>query len=218
MKKYNKALASYSDDIAGHAKGAEKIKVRACFDSVPRQLAKENKKFKYSEVEHKATARKYRDSVQWLMDANMAYICCNTTTPMLPLRAYEKENEFKLYIADTGLLLSMFGFETKKALLNGNLKGFAKGGIYENFVAETLIKSGYALHYYKPNDSMELEFIIEKNGEVQPIEVKAGNTATKSLDGFIEDFHPTEAYKLISGNVGTADKKFTLPHFLAMFI
>ena len=214
----DKILTSYSDDIAGHAKGAEKVKVRACFDSIPRQLAKENKKFKYSEVEHKATARKYRDSVQWLMDANMAYLCCNTTTPMLPLRAYEKENEFKLYIADTGLLLAMFGFETKKALLNGNLRGFAKGGIYENFVAETLVKSGYSLHYYKPDDSMELEFIIEKAGEVMPIEVKAGNTATKSLDGFIRDFNPAEAYKLIFGNVGAADKKLTLPHFLAMFI
>ena len=131
----DKILASYADDISQHAKGAEKIKVRSCYDSIPRQLAKENKKFKYSGVEHKATARKYGDSVQWLRDANMAYMCYNTTTPMLPLKAYEKENEFKLYIADTGLLLAMFGFATKQALLNGNLKGFAKVGIYENFVS-----------------------------------------------------------------------------------
>lgn len=214
----DKILESYADDIAGHAKGAEKVKVRACYDSIPRQLAKDNKKFKYSEVEHKATARKYKDSVQWLRDANMAYICYNTTTALLPLKAYEKDNEFKLYIADTGLLLSMFGFETKKALLNGNLKGFAKGGIYENFVAETLVKNGYTLHYYKPDDSMELEFIIEKDGEVMPIEVKAGNTATKSLDAFIREYSPTVAFKLICGNVGLADSKLTLPHFLAMFI
>ena len=156
----DKILASYADDISQHAKGAEKVKVRSCYDSIPQQLAKENKKFKYSEVEHKATARKYGDSVQWLRDANMAYMCYNTTTPMLPLKAYEKENEFKLYIADTGLLLAMFGFATKQALLNGNLKGFAKVGIYENFVAQTLVKNGYTLHYYKPNDSSELEFII----------------------------------------------------------
>ncbi len=214
----DKILESYADDIAGHTKGAEKVKVRACYDSIPRQLAKDNKKFKYSEVEHKATARKYKDSVQWLRDANMAYICYNTTTALLPLKAYEKDNEFKLYIADTGLLLSMFGFETKKALLNGNLKGFAKGGIYENFVAETLVKNGYTLHYYKPDDSMELEFIIEKDGEVMPIEVKAGNTATKSLDAFIREFAPTVAFKLICGNVGLVDSKLTLPHFLAMFL
>ena len=214
----NKILASYADDISQHAKGAEKVKVRSCYDSIPRQLAKENKKFKYSEIEKKATTRKYGDSVQWLHDANMAYICCNTTTPILPLKAYEKENEFKLYINDTGLLLALFGFATKQALLNGNLKGFAKGGIYENFVAETLIKNGYAIHYYKPDDNTALEFIIERNGEVVPIEVKAGNAPTKSLNRFIDEFSPSVAFKLISGNIGESNGKISLPHYLTMFI
>ncbi|MBR6669796.1 MAG: ATP-binding protein [Ruminococcus sp.] len=214
----DKILSSYADDISQHAKGAEKVKVRKCYDSIPRQLARENRKFKYSEVESKATARKFGDSVQWLHDANMAYICCNSNMPMLPLKAYEKENEFKLYINDTGLLMAMFGFATKQALLNGKLKGPAKGGIYENFAAETLIKSGYSLHYYKPDDNSELEFVIEKDGEVVPIEVKAGNTATKSLNKFIEEFEPSVAYKLISGNIGLNETKLSLPHYLAMFI
>lgn len=214
----DKILTSYADDISQHAKGAEKVKVRKCYDSIPRQLARENKKFKYSEVEKKATARKFGDSVQWLHDANMAYICCNTSNPMLPLKAYEKENEFKLYINDTGLLMAMFGFATKQALLNGKLVGPAKGGIYENFAAETLIKNGYTLHYYKPDDNSELEFVIEKDGEVVPIEVKAGNTATKSLNRFIEEYSPSIAYKLISGNIGQSEAKLTLPHYLAMFI
>lgn len=214
----DKILSSYADDISQHAKGAEKVKVRKCYDSIPRQLARENRKFKYSEVESKATARKFGDSVQWLHDANMAYICCNSSMPMLPLKAYEKENEFKLYINDTGLLMAMFGFATKQALLNGKLKGPAKGGIYENFAAETLIKNGYSLHYYKPDDNSELEFVIEKDGEVVPIEVKAGNTATKSLNKFIEEFEPSVAYKLISGNIGLNETKLSLPHYLAMFI
>ena len=214
----DKILSSYADDISQHAKGAEKVKVRKCYDSIPRQLARENRKFKYSEVESKATARKFGDSVQWLHDANMAYICCNSSMPMLPLKAYEKENEFKLYINDTGLLMAMFGFATKQALLNGKLKGPAKGGIYENFAAETLSKSGYSLHYYKHDDNSELEFVIEKDGEVVPIEVKAGNTATKSLNKFIEDFEPSVAYKLISGNIGMNETKLSLPHYLAMFI
>lgn len=214
----DKILSSYADDISQHAKGAERVKVRQCYDSIPRQLAKENRKFKYSEVEKKATSRKFGDSVQWLRDANMAYICYNTATPTLPLNAYEKDNEFKLYMADTGLLMALFGFATKQALLNGTLKGFAKGGIYENFVAETLVKNGYTLHYYKYGDSSELEFVIEKDGEVVPIEVKAGNTATKSLDAFIKEFSPSVAFKLIGGNVGISDIKVTLPHFLAMFI
>lgn len=214
----DKILASYADDISQHAKGAEKVKVRKCYDSIPRQLARENKKFKYSEVESKATARKFGDSIQWLHDANMAYICCNTSMPVLPLKAYEKENEFKLYINDTGLLMALYGFAAKQALLNGKLKGAAKGGIYENFVAETLVKSGYTLHYYKPDDNSELEFVIEKDGEVVPVEVKAGNTATKSLNQFIETFEPEAAYKIIGGNTGQTDNKITIPHFLTMFI
>ena len=214
----DKILASYADDISQHAKGAEKVKVRKCYDSIPRQLARENKKFKYSEVESKATARKFGDSIQWLHDANMAYICCNTSTPVIPLKAYEKENEFKLYINDTGLLMALYGFAAKQALLNGKLKGAAKGGIYENFVAETLVKSGYTLHYYKPDDNSELEFVIEKDGEVVPVEVKAGNTATKSLNQFIETFEPEAAYKIIGGNTGQTDNKITIPHFLTMFI
>lgn len=213
-----KILISYADDISQHAKGAEKVKVRKCYDSIPRQLARENRKFKYSEVENKATSRKFGDSVQWLHDASMAYICCNTSMPVLPLNAYEKDNEFKLYINDTGLLMALFGFATKQALLNGKLKGPAKGGIYENFAAETLIKNGYTLHYYKPDDNSELEFVIEKDGEVVPIEVKSGNTATKSLNSFIETFEPSAAYKLISGNIGQNKEKITLPHYLTMFI
>jgi len=214
----DKILTSYADDISQHAKGAEKVKVRKCYDSIPRQLARENKKFKYSEVEKKSTSRKYGDSVQWLHDANMAYVCRNLALPELPLKTYEKESEFKLYINDTGLLLALYGFATKQALLNGKLKGDAKGGIYENFVAETLIKNGYTLHYFKPDDSHELEFVIERNGEVIPIEVKAGNEATASLNSFIEEYKPSVAFKLISGNVGESGVKFTLPHYLAMFI
>lgn len=211
-------ISDYEDDIANHAKGVEKTKVRKCYDSIPNQLARENKKFKYSEVEKKSTAKKYGDSIQWLVDANMAFSCVNLRSPSLPLRYNEKENEFKIYINDTGLLMALFGYDTKIAVLNNSLKGFAKGGIYENFVAETLIKNGYMLHYFKPDDEMELEFVIEKNGEVVPVEVKAGNTATKSLNRFIERYDSSVGYKIMSGNIGIVDKKISVPHYMAMFL
>lgn len=214
----SRLIADYEDDIAQHAKGVEKTKVRKCYDSIPNQLARENKKFKYSEVEKKSTAKKYGSSIQWLVDANMAFSCKNLCTPILPLRYNEKENEFKLYINDTGLLMALFGYNTKLAILNHTLTGSAKGGIYENFVAESLIKKGYALHYFKPDDELELEFIIEKNGEVLPIEVKAGNNATKSLNQFIERYDPPVAYKIMEGNLGEKDKKLSLPHYMVMFL
>ena len=214
----DKVLASYADDISQHAKGSEKVKVRSCYDSIPRQLARENKKFKYSEIEKKATARKLGDSIQWLSDASMVNICLNTTTPQLPLKAYEKDNEFKVYMNDTGLLMALYGFTTKQALLNNKLKGAAKGGIYENLVAQMLIQRGYSLHYYKPDDNSELEFVIEKDMEIAPVEVKAGNTATVSLDRFIERFGSANAYKVAGSNVGINGVKLTIPHYMVMFL
>ena len=214
----DKVLASYADDISQHAKGSEKVKVRSCYDSIPRQLARENKKFKYSEIEKKAAARKFGDSIQWLSDASMVNICLNTTTPQLPLKAYEKDNEFKVYMNDTGLLMALYGFTTKQALLNNKLKGAAKGGIYENLVAQLLIQRGYSLHYYKPDDNSELEFVIEKDMEIAPVEVKAGNTATVSLDRFIERFGSANAYKVAGSNVGINGVKLTIPHYMVMFL
>lgn len=214
-----KILDAYDDDIALHAKGSEKVKVRACYDSLPRQLARENKKFKYSEVEKRATSRKYGDSITWLKDSNLVHVCYNVYEPYLPLVANSKNDEFKLYLNDSGLLLAKYGMQTKLAVLTKRIQGNAKGGIYENVISEMLIKSGYNLNYYKTqNSSMELEFVIEKDGEIVPVEVKAGNSSTASLNNFIEIFHPPVAYKLIDGNIGAADGKVTLPHYMAMFI
>ena len=214
-----KILAAYDDDIALHAKGAEKVKVRACYNSLPKQLARENKKFKYSEVEKKGTARKFGDSVTWLADANLAHLCYNVYEPYLPLSANGKENEFKVYVNDTGLLMARYGMQTKLAVLTGKIMGNAKGGIYENLISEMLVKRGYSLHYFKTVDStMEIEFLIERGGGVVPVEVKAGNTSTPSLNRFIEQFHPSEAYKLVDGNVGVTGGKITLPHYMAMFL
>ena len=214
----NRILENYRFDISKRAKGSEKIKVRKCYDSVPKQLAKENTKFQYSTVEKGQTSKKYGGSVQWLKDSNIVNACYNVHEPYLPLMANANENQYKLYINDTGLLCAMYGFETKKAILENTIKGNAKGGIYENIIAETLVKKGYSLYYYKPDESNELEFLIEKNGEVIPIEVKAGNTATKSLNNFIKTYRPSIAYKIVDGNLGINDKKLTMPHYMAMFI
>lgn len=213
-----KILENYRFDISKHAKGSEKIKVRKCYDAVPKQLAKEITKFQYSTVEKGQTSKKYGGSVQWLKDSNIVNPCYNIHEPYLPLMANAVEEQFKLYINDTGLLCAMYGFETKRALLENTLKGNAKGGIYENIIAETLVKNGYALYYYKPNDTSELEFLFEKNGEVIPIEVKAGNTASKSLNRFIEVYKPSVAYKVVDGNIGVSGTKLTIPHYMAMFL
>ena len=208
-----KILENYRFDISKHAKGAEKIKVRRCYEAIPRQLAKE-----ITTVEKGQTSKKYGGSIQWLKDSNIVNPCYNIHEPYLPLMANADENQFKLYINDTGLLCAMYGFETKKAVLENVIKGNAKGGIYENIIAEIMVKNGYELYYYRPDDSNELEFLIEKNGEVIPVEVKAGNTATKSLNRFIEKYKPTVAYKIVDGNVGVNENKLTIPHYMVMFL
>lgn len=214
-----KILADYQDDISKHAKGQEKIKVKQCYDSIPKQLAKEYKKFQYSVVEKGKTSKKYGGSIKWLCDSSLVNKCSNVNEAYIPLLAYEMDDQFKLYLNDTGLLLYLYGPETKLAILNNTLKGNAKGGIYENIISESLLKRGYKLYYYKTqNSSMEIEFVIEKNGEVIPIEVKAGNDSTPSLNSFINKYHPKVSYKFVNGNVGFLDGKKTLPHYMVMFI
>ena len=211
-------IENYRFDISKHAKGAEKTKVKACYEAIPRQLAKELKKFQYSTVEKGKTSKKYGGSIRWLVDSALVHACYNIHEAYIPLMANAKEEQFKLYINDTGLLCAMYGFETKRAVLNNTIKGTAKGGIYENIIAESLVKNGYKLYYYKPDDDHELEFLIEKDGKVVPIEVKAGNTATVSLNNFIKRYEPAVAYKLINGNVGIVESKKTIPHYMVMFL
>ncbi|MCR5625370.1 MAG: ATP-binding protein [Lachnospiraceae bacterium] len=211
-------ISLYHDDISKHAKGKKKQLVRKCYDAVPIQLAKELKKFQYSTVEKGQTRRKYGGSIQWLKDSSLVNVCYNVSQPLIPLMANAKEEQFKLYINDTGLLTCIYGFETKRAILNNTIKGNAKGGIYENIISECLVKRGYKLYYYKPDDNHELEFLLENDGEIVPLEVKAGNQSSVSLNNFINDFKPHVAYKLISNRNGTDGVKKILPHYFVLFI
>ena len=214
-----KIILSYYEDMIKYATQGDKPKVRRCYDSIPRQLAKDNKKFQYSVVEKKSTARKYEDSVEWLVDANVVYRCRNVSNPTFPLEAYASEDQYKIYFSDTGLLTAMYGFDIKAKILNNTIIGPAKGGIYENLVAEMFAKKGYKLYYYKTTDStQEIEFLLTLDGEIVPVEVKSGNSRCVSLNKFIERFQPAIAYKLIRGNIGVSDAKVTMPLYMAMFL
>lgn len=219
QKAQDKILFDYNDDIIKYAKNVEKPKIRKCYNSIPKQLAKENKKFQYSVVEKGSTSRKYADSVQWLVDANLVIPVYNVSNPILPLDAYSKEDYFKIYLNDIGLICAMYGFDIKAPILENSLSGSAKGGIYENLICDILTKRGYKLHFYKNDDNtQELEFLITQNSKIIPIEVKAGNSASVSLNNFIIKYKPPYAYKLITGNIGVSKTKITLPLYMAMFI
>lgn len=219
QKKQEKILATYDDDITNHAKTVEIPKIRRCYNSLPSQIARENKKFSFAQVEKNTGTKKYGNAVIWISDASFVNVCYRVSEPFIPLSGNEIIADYKLYINDTGLLLAMYGKDAKLNVLLNKMKGNAKGGIYENVIAELLLKNGHSLHYYRTDDNgHEVEFLIEKNGEVIPIEVKASNNSTISLNDYINKFSPNTSYKLINGNVGFVDRKITLPHYMIIFI
>lgn len=207
------------DDIARYAAKAEKPKVRACYLSLPAQLARENKKFKYSAVAGGGSARKFGSSVDWLRESALAIQCFNTTTPSMPLGVYHASDCFKMYVSDVGILTAMIGFEVKKAIVENTIKGFAKGGLYENAIIQQLVARGYDPCYYQKSSSVgEIDFLIERNGGVVPIEVKAGRSSSESFDQLLEQKDIEVGYKFIRGNIGRVGKKVTLPHYMTMFM
>ena len=219
FKVQQKIFKAYEDDIQHYATNTERPKIRACYYSIPRQLAKEYSKFQYKTVEKNGSAKKYGNALDWLVDAGLIKRVHNVSLPEMPLRAYEQPENFKVYVTDVGLATHQFGFETQSALLRKELKGHAKGGIYENLIFDILHKCGLALNYYKNGENtQEIEFVFERSGEVVPVEVKSRNGLTTSMNEFIKKYNPTLAIKLIDGNVGVDGNKVSLPQFMAMFL
>lgn len=219
FKVQQKIFKAYEDDIQHYATNTERPKICACYYSIPRQLAKEYSKFQYKTVEKNGSAKKYGNALDWLVDAGLIKRVHNVSLPEMPLKAYEQPENFKVYVTDVGLATHQFGFETQSALLRKELKGHAKGGIYENLIFDILHKRGLALNYYKNGENtQEIEFVFERSGEVVPVEVKSRNGLTTSMNEFIKRYSPTLAIKLIDGNVGVDGNKVSLPQFMAMFL
>ena len=211
-----KILRDYQDDIAKYAVNQDKIKARQCFLSIPRQLSKENHKFQYSVVEKKATARKFISSLDWLHNAGLIDFAYNVNSLWFPLKAYVKEEQFRVYLCDIGLLVAMYGYQMKAALLTGSLEGAAKGGLYESLVADMLAKRGEDLYYYKKEDStLEIEFMLERSCRLVPVEVKAKKGSTRSLNELLKLEQIDRGYKLTAQNTGVVGKKITLPLYMA---
>ena len=209
----------YLDDIARYASPTERVKARSCYLSLPRQLAKKNTRFSYATVEKGGRARKFDGSVDWLAGAEIVQKCRAVSSTNYPLAAYEDGSRFRLYANDTGLLLAMHDFSLKAAVVDNTLNGPMKGGLYENIVACTLASKGVPLRYWiSSNTKYEIEFLVDWQGAVVPVEVKAGRGSTASLNRMLERDDVPLGYKLIDGNVGRDGKKVTLPLWMAMFL
>ena len=216
----NAIIEGYKTDMLKYAPQPDKPRIRECFESIPKQLSRENKKFAYAQVRANGRGRDYQGSLQWIEDAGIIRKCYNLEIPELPLDGNAISEQFKVYMADTGLFISMLERETAHDILNGNLFGY-KGAIFENLIADIFGKMGRKLYYYRKDSGLEVDFVMRYDGECTLVEVKAssGNVkSTKTILAHPEKYHVSRAIKLGNYNIGTFDQVTTLPLYMAFLL
>lgn len=215
-------VADYKEDIRKYADGMDQTRITNVFNHIPVQLAKDNKKFQITKVASNARFRDYRGCIEWLKDAGIINICYYMQFPELPLKGNYDESKYKIYFADSGLLVAMLDDEAQENLrVNKNL-GVYKGALYENIVGEALVKAGYDLYYYKKdNSTLEQDFFVRNKENLIPVEVKATNGTARSLRTLIASNHYPDiqfGIKFISGNIGLSNNIYTFPYFCAFLL
>lgn len=212
-------LNGYKDDIVKYAINDDKAKIRECFDSIPRHLAKDYKKFRYSLVSKKGTAKKYYGCLEWLYDAGIINFCYNLALPEFPFEGNVRSDVFKVYMKDTGLLMAMLEDGVQTEIIDGNL-GIYKGAIYENIIADIFNKLDKKLYYFEYNSTLEIDFFIRYNKKATAIEVKsADNTKSKSLNSIITNWNVEQGIKLSSKNIAIInDKVINIPLYMSIFL
>jgi len=223
FKVQEEILEEYEKDITKYAKDEDKPKIRSVMRSIPVQLAKENKRFRYSDISPQGKGggvREYGDSIDWLHDAGIVNYCYNLQEPHAPLATNLKLDCFKLYFHDTGLLMSMMDRGVAIAVNIGDVKA-NKGSIVENITAEELSKNGVMLTYFERKGKLEVDFILNQDGRVTALEVKSGNnTKSKSLDSVMSERYGVErGIKLEKTNIYVDEKGVEhYPLFAAAFL
>ncbi|MGN0281405.1 MAG: ATP-binding protein [Prevotella sp.] len=213
-------IEGYKTDMLKYAPQPDKPRIRECFESIPKQLSRENKKFAYAQVKANGRGRDYQGSLQWIEDAGIIRRCYNLEIPELPLDGNAIAEQFKVYMADTGLFVSMLERETAHDILNGNLYGY-KGAIFENLIADIFGKMGRKLYYYRKDSGLEVDFVMRYGGECTLVEVKAasGNVkSTKTILAHPEKYHVSKAIKLGDYNIGVSGMVTTLPLYMAFLL
>ena len=213
-------IDDYKADMVKYAATADKSRIRECFESIPAQLAREYKKFSYTAVRHGGRGRDYAGSLQWIEDAGIIRRCYNTSTTELPLDGNRIQSEFKVYMADIGLLVAMLEEGTQSSILEGNLLDY-KGAIAENLVADIFGKMGRKLYYYHKDGGVELDFLMRYKGQCTPVECKATTGNAKSMRTVLkhpEKYHVTSAIKLGDYNIGKSNELLTLPMYMAFLL
>ena len=223
LKLQRQLLKDYEEDISKYAKETDKAKILAVYSHISTFLAKENKKYQISKIAKGARNREYIGAVEWLKEAGVVNVCYCLNNAELPLKGNYQADFYKLYYHDTGLLIASLDEEAQEDLRANKNFGTYKGAIYENVVGEMLRKSGYEQLYFfkRDNPSLEMDFFVRDSNSLVPVEVKARDGATASLNNLIKwDSYPDVKYGVKFGykNIGWNGQFYTFPYFLAFLL
>lgn len=215
-------LKDYEEDITKYVEGLDKAKVKAVYNHISTFLAKENKRFQITKIARNARNRDYMGCVEWLADAGVVNVCYCLNQPELPLKGNYDPKMYKIYFKDTGLLIASLDEEAQEDLRANKNLGTYKGAIYENIVGDMLVKQGYRLFYYHSDKpALEMDFFIRSADSLIPVEVKANNGATASLNRLLNDDKYNDVkygIKLGYRNIGFNGKFYTFPYFLTFLL
>lgn len=223
MERVNKIqediLQSYESDFSKHTTSIEANRISIIWNSIPSQIARENKKFLYQAAKNGARAREYEDAVNWLKDANVVNKIYNVTKPNMPLIAYNDLSSFKLYLNDVGLLRKKTNLSSRVIIEGDTLFQEFKGALTENYVLQTLVANGLEPYYYTFDNRYEIDFIMQYQNEIIPIEVKAGKSLNNtSLKVYNETHKPNIRIRFSMNNLNKDDNLINIPLFMAEYV
>ncbi|MDR3122042.1 MAG: ATP-binding protein [Clostridiales bacterium] len=213
----NEIANAYVADMAKYAGPDETVKIRACFNSLPAQLAKENKKFQYNVVQRGGSAALFGASIDWLVQAGVVLKCQKLDHAENPISVYADLSAFKLYMSDVGLLV-MKGGVPQQTILSGEANLFM-GSVAENYIAQALTANGHPLFYWASQYSAELDYVLQRGTDIIGVEVKKGvRTRSKSLSVFTQKYSPAYSIRFSEKNFGWEGGIFAVPHYAAFCV
>jgi predicted AAA+ superfamily ATPase len=215
---HSSIITAYIADMRKYTvNGSETIKINQIYDSIPKQLAKENTKFKYNIISLNANKRDYELPLDWLIASSLVYKANKLENIATPFKAYSDPNNFKIYLSDTGLLSTLANVSYKDILFSEN--NIFKGALTENYIAQTFKSKKMDLFYFKPNQNMEIDFICNINDNVIPIEIKAGtHTKSTSLNNYKKKYNPKYSIRISGKNFGYVNDIFSIPLYAVFCI
>ncbi len=215
----NRILNEYIADMAKYATPATSLKVRACYESIPMQLAKENRKFQYSVIQRGGSATIFGEAIEWLKYAGIILKCQKISQGAMPIKVYADLSDFKLYMSDVGMLTMQSGIATQAILSPLSVDNQFLGAIAENFVAQSFATNKIPLHYWKNDNTAEVDFVIQKEMDIIPIEVKSGlRVRSKSLGIFMDKYNSPYAIRISKKNFGFENNIKSVPLYAAFCV